>query len=209
MLRIIRERVRRILYGRAWRKRNPHNTTIAYADMPFDFDAVSVGNYTYGMLKVLNHSTNERLKIGHFCSIAPEVVFILNADHYTNNISTFPFKVKCLGERFEATSKGDIIVEDDVWLGYGAIILSGVKIGQGAIVAAGAVVTKDVPPYAIVGGNPAKVIKYRFNEEMIEEMIKIDYGTLTEEMVREHIDELYTKMHSLEQIEWMSKESER
>ena len=83
--------------------------------------------------------------------------------------------------------------------------MSGVHIGQGAVVAAGAVVTHDVPPYAIVGGVPAKVIKYRFGPEMIEELLKVDYSKLTEDMVREHIDELYEELKDAGQLAWMPK----
>ena len=73
-------------------------------------------------------------------------------------------------------TNGDIVVGDDVWVGQRAIIMSGVNIGQGAVIGAGAIVTKNVPPYAIVGGIPAKVIRYRFSEELIQELLKIDYS---------------------------------
>ena len=102
-------------------------------------------------------------------------------------------------------SKGDITVDNDVWIGYGATIMSGVHIGQGAIVAAGAVVTKDVPPYAIVGGVPAKVIKYRFEPELIKELLKIDYSKLTKEKVEKHIDDLYAELKDKRQLDWMPK----
>lgn len=108
----------------------------------------------------------------------------------------------------DAFSKGDIIVDDDVWIGYGATIMSGVHIGQGAVVAAGAVVTKDVPPYAIVGGVPAKVIKYRFEPEMIEELLKVDYSKLTKEDIEKHIDDLYKKLKDPSQLDWMPKKGE-
>ena len=104
--------------------------------------------------------------IGNYISIAQNVHFLLDVEHFANHISTYPFKVKLLhSQKSESFSKGDIIIDDDVWIGYGATILSGVRIGQGAVVATGAVVTSDVPPYAIVGGVPAKVIKYR-NEKI-------------------------------------------
>lgn len=205
MLKKIRQKINQVRYQKEWRNRNPHNSTGVCTEMPFDFDSVSVGSHTYGLLKVLNYSMGEKLKIGDFCSIAPEVVFILNADHHIGNVSTFPFKVKCFGEKFEAISKGDIIVEDDVWIGYGSIILSGVHIGQGAIIAAGAVVTKDVPPYAIVGGNPAKIIKYRFPEEIRNEMEKIDYSRMTQDIVEMHIEDLYAEITSVEQLNWLPK----
>lgn len=98
-----------------------------------------------------------------------------------------------LNEGLEAISKGDIIV-DDVWFGGDATIMSGVHIGKGAVIAAGAVVTKDVPPYAIVGGVPAKIIKYRFNENVIKKIIKIDFNKLTIDKVRKNKDLFYQEM---------------
>lgn len=165
---------------------------------PREFSYCSVGCYTYGFNpeNVLHHSAtqNERLRIGNYCSIAPNVMFVLSSDHPYKGLSTYPFKVMILGHEFEAVSKGDIIIKDDVWIGLNSIILSGVTIGQGAVVAAGSVVTKDVPPYAIVGGNPAKVIKYRFEPEVIEKLLKFDYSKLTEEKVKSLGEKLYTKI---------------
>lgn len=148
------------------------------------------------------------MHIGSFCSIADRVTFVVSADHPTENISTFPFKTLCTRETgCEAVSKGDIVVEDDVWLGYGATVLSGVHIGQGAVVAAGSVVTKDVLPYAIVAGVPAKVIKYRFSPELIAELLKVDYSKLDEEQVGGHIQELYDPLTTVEQLAWMPRKS--
>ena len=128
------------------------------------------------------------------------------ADHAVDRISTFPFKVKCLETaEYEAVSKGDIIVDDDVWIGQNAVILSGVHIGQGAVVAAGAVVSKDVPPYAVVGGVPAKVIKYRFSQEIIDELMKVDYSKLDVELVREHENDLYAELTDVGQLDWLPK----
>ena len=89
------------------------------------------------------------------------------------------------------------------------LLCRGVHIGQGAVVAAGAVVTKDVPPYAIVGGVPAKVIRYRFEPEIVEELLKIDYSRLTDEMIKEHIDELYTDLTCVEQFKWFPRKNEK
>lgn len=175
----------------------------------FNVNSVSVGKETYGSLNVDNYNNLYKLNIGNYCSIATDVMFILDADHYTNHISSFPFKVKVLGESYEGVSKGDIIVDDDVWIGYGATIMSGVHIGQGAVVAAGAVVTKDVPPYAIVGGVPAKVIKYRFEPEMREELLKVDYSKLTKEDIEKHIDDLYTELKDPSQLDWMPKKGKK
>ncbi len=195
------------IYKIKWRKHNKHNGTFPVT--LFDESAVKIGNMTYGELYVLSYGQQGMLKIGNYCSIAPKVAFILSADHYTNHISSFPFKVKVSGTaKFEGVSKGDIIVDDDVWIGYGATIMSGVHIGQGAIIAAGAVVTKDVPSYAIVGGVPAKVIKYRFSEEIIRELINVDYRKLTKEMIEEHIEDLYVELKDSNQLDWMPKRVE-
>lgn len=135
--------------------------------------------------------------------------FLLDSEHPTGHISSFPFKVKMLHtEASEALGKGNILVDDDVWIGYGAVVMSGVHIGQGAVIAAGAVVTKDVPPYSIVGGVPAKVIKYRFSAEMITELMRIDYSSLTEELVKEHIKELYNELSDVSQLDWAPKKYE-
>ena len=184
-----------------WKRANRHNhTTIAF---DVDMDKVSVGNGTYGKLTVYNNGTNGRLRIGHYCSIGPDVTFLLGADHPTDHISTYPFKVMVLGENDESVSKGDITVDDDVWIGAGVYILSGVHISQGAVIAAGAVVDKDVPPYAIVGGIPAKVIKYRFDEEIIKELLKVDFSRVDDKIIREHISELYAVVDNKEQIGWL------
>lgn len=187
-----------------WKKLHPNSDTIPMND--FDFNHVNIGTGSYGELKVVDFGGNCNLIIKNYVSIAQNVSFILNADHYTNHISTYPFKVKTLRiTNSESFGKGDIIVDDDVWICYGATILSGVHIGQGAIVAAGAVVTKDVPPYAIVGGVPAKIIKYRFTSNLISELIKFDYGKLTKEQIQFHIDELYEPLKDMKQLEWMKK----
>lgn len=193
-----------------WRRRNRHNGT-AVKDI-FDLNCASVGNFSYGTLNVLfaGDSGEPKLKIGNFCSIAGGGAFILRSDHNPYAISTFPFKVNALkSQKFEAISKGDIILDDDVWIGQNVTVLSGVHIGQGAIIAAGAVVSKDIPPYAIAGGVPAKVIKYRFSPQIIRELLKIDYSKLTKKMIADHIDELYQNLTDEKQLDWMPKKSEK
>ncbi|MBQ6843138.1 MAG: CatB-related O-acetyltransferase [Agathobacter sp.] len=187
-----------------WRARNAHNHTQMVND--FNMDLVQVGRATYGDLNILNFGDSCHVRIGNYCSIAASVLFVACADHHLNHISTYPFKVQCLGTHTqEAISKGDIVLEDDVWIGQAATILSGVHIGQGAVVAAGAMVTKDVPPYAIVGGNPARIIKYRFDEALIEELLKIDYAKLEPEQVEAHLDDLYAELSTAKQLEWLPK----
>ena len=184
-----------------WRKKNRHNLT--QAKTVFDIDAVTVGKATYGMLNVVTSGINAHLTIGNYCSIADNVTFILSAEHPMNTISTYPFKAKLLSQGAEALSKGNITVADDVWICNNSLIMSGVTIGQGAVVAAGSVVTKDVPPYAVVGGVPTKIIKYRFSPELIEELLKVDYSRLDKELVQEHIEDLYSPFKSAEQIQWI------
>lgn len=161
---------------------------------PFDINRVEVGVGTYGTLNVLiSNVGKEILSIGNFCSIAPDVMFILQSEHPYKGVSTYPFKVMLDFCKYEATSKGGITVEDDVWLGYGVTICSGVKIGQGAIVAAGSVVVKDVPPYAIVGGNPAKFIKWRFEDEAVRErLMRLDWSKFNKGAVnKDNVVDLY------------------
>ena len=210
MLYGFRQYVKRRERIKKWRELNGHNETSPIND--FNFSSVTVGKYTYGGIQVYNFNSTERLKIGNFCSIASDVMFILNAEHNLSMVSTFPFKAKCLytGE-LEAASKGDIIVEDDVWIGYKATILSGVHIHQGAVIASGAVVTKDVPPYAIVGGVPAKTIRYRFKQDVINYLLSFDFEKLDKDIIRNHINDLYVPIDngSLEELkrqyEWFPK----
>ena len=149
-------------------------------------DRIEVGRHSYGPLEVyVSGDGDAKLKIGHFCSLGLGTKFILQSEHPYCGFSTFPFRTKILGERSEATSKGSIVVGDDVWIGLDVIVNSGVKIGQGAIVAAGSVVVKDVPPYAIVGGNPAKFIKWRFESELVREQLQqVDFSRLTKSMIQ-------------------------
>lgn len=193
--------IKKIINKKRWRKVNKHNNTF-YRNI-FDFNCVEVGKGTYGPIDVQMSRHDVKLKIGNYCSIGGNVVFILSSDHPTNQISTYPFSTIVLGNTRDAISNGDIIVDDDVWIGYGVTIMSGVHIGQGAVIAAGAVVTKNVPPYAIVCGVPAKVIKYRFEENLRKELEKIDFSQLDKELIEQHIDMLHEKIESIEQFRWM------
>jgi acetyltransferase-like isoleucine patch superfamily enzyme/glycosyltransferase involved in cell wall biosynthesis len=163
-----------------WRQRNSHNQTVIRN--LFDLDKVKVGRATYGPLNIQEWGhPDEQLNIGHYVSISEGVTFLLGGNHPYQGITTFPVKVKFLGHEKEAQTKGAINVGDDVWLGHNAMVMSGVTISQGAVVAAGSVVTKNVPPYAIVAGNPARVIKYRFPEATIQALLKINYAEIKPE----------------------------
>jgi acetyltransferase-like isoleucine patch superfamily enzyme len=145
-------------------------------------------------------NTRSKLIIGNYCSIANDVFFLLDSEHPVHTISTYPFKVKCFGYEAEAICKGDIVVDDDVWIGTNVIINSGIRIGQGSIIASGSVVVKDVEPYTIIGGNPAKFIKYRFDEKIRQYLQKIDLCKLYDSFTPNDIDFIYTDI-TIEQLE--------
>lgn len=134
----------------------------------------------------------DRLVIGRFCSIAAGTTFIMNGgSHPTDWVTTYPFPV--FGNGWEAAeppswpSKGDTVVGHDVWLGYRSTILPGVNVGHGAIVAAESVVTKDVEPFAIVAGNPAKKIRFRFDEQERNELLEISWWDWDAEKITRNV----------------------
>lgn len=171
---------------------------------------VSIGHHTYGILNVNWNSTESKLVIGNWCSIAPNVVFVINSEHATNRFSTYPFRVKAIGRKApEAGSKGGIIVGDDVWIGFGATVLDGVTIGQGAVVAAGAIVAKDVPPYAIVGGCPAIVIRERFSFEVRKLMEKVDWSLVDDRFIKQYEELLYRDHISVDDVKTLLGEIDR
>lgn len=139
---------------------------------------VKIGAFTYGNPDIKLFEKDTILRIGRFCSIADQVTFFLGGEHRSDWMTTYPFNK--LASEFSGFSghpktKGDIIIGNDVWIGYGATVLSGVKIGDGAIVGARSLVSKDVPPYAIVGGNPARLLKHRFAPEAINRLLDIQW----------------------------------
>lgn len=176
-----------------YRLLNKHNETTLMNCC--DLSKIVIGKRTYGKINLTDFSPKDtKLYIGSYCSIAPNVQFLLGGEHSLYTISTYPFKVKLFGEDKEADSKGDIIVKDDVWIGEGAIICSGVTIGQGAVIAAGAVVTKNVEPYSIVGGNPAKLIKWRFEEQIRNKLCSINIVELFDKFTQKDTEDVYKKL---------------
>ena len=150
--------------------------------------------HTYGLnnLNVRSWGEGAKFYIGSFCSIADNVQLFLGGNHRTDWVTTYPFGhinkdvFGWHGDGHPAT-KGDIVIGNDVWLGSGCTIMSGVTIGDGAVVAANAKVVKDVPPYAIVGGNPAKVIKRRFTEEQISALLLNPWWKKSDQEIQELI----------------------
>jgi virginiamycin A acetyltransferase len=136
----------------------------------------------------------ERLIIGRYCAIASGVRFIMpGANHADLGPSTFPFGIfggiwaeRTMDLVMSAESRGDTVVGNDVWLGYRALVMPGVAIGDGAVVAAASVVTSDVPPYAIVGGNPARVLRRRFEDDEVERLLRAAWWDWPVELVTEH-----------------------
>lgn len=153
---------------------------------------LQVGRHTYGNPKVWVYEGSEhKAVIGSYCSIAPGVEIITGGIHPTDWVSTYPFRIqwKMAGALQDGmpASRGDVIIGNDVWIGSEAFILSGVTIGHGSVIAARSVVTKDVPPYAMVGGTPAKVLKFRFSPETIEKLLAIQWWNWPEEKIREAV----------------------
>lgn len=173
-----------------WRKLNAHNFTNINTIVPFDI--IKVGKMSYGPLNVFYWgNSSEKLLIGNYVSISSNVSFLLGGNHNIDTLSTYPFKVKTLKENTEAWTKGEVKIEDDVWIGMNATILSGVVIGQGSIIASNSVVTKSIPPYSIVAGNPSRIVRKRFNDKTIEKLIEMDFSLLDKELIEKNIDMLY------------------
>lgn len=168
---------------------------------------IEVGDYTYyddfedvvnfeKNVKYLFDFTGDKLIIGKFCMIASGATFIMNgANHLSESVSSYPFAV--FGNGWENSMdgksypmKGNTIIGNDVWIGYNATILAGVNIGDGAIIATNATVTKDVEPYTIVGGNPAKIIRKRFSDDEIEKLLKLKWWNKDIEWITQNVHNL-------------------
>ncbi|MDX8334910.1 CatB-related O-acetyltransferase [Candidatus Cetobacterium colombiensis] len=186
------------LFKKKWRSQNKHNQITPINKFPLE--KVKVGKYSYGPIDVRSWgSSEEGLEIGNYVSIASGVKFILGGNHEINTFTTYPFKSRVFKGKIKSQTKnssnGKIILKDDVWIGMDSTLISGITIGQGAIIAAGSFVTKDVLPYSIVGGNPAKIIKYRYSKEIIDEMIKIDWSSIDENKIKDIKEELYQPLN--------------
>jgi len=196
-------KIKKILFIRKWRSCNSHNQTVPGAVFPIEL--VKAGAYTYGIINLIHfdpNNTKYQLVIGNFVSIAPNVNFLLCENHQTSTFATFPLKSVFDDIVFykDAECKGSIIIEDEVWIGFGVTILSGVTIGKGAIVATGAVVTSSIPPYTVAAGIPAKIIRHRFSEEITSCMISLKLIDLPKTVINKNLDLFYKKIDSLEDL---------
>lgn len=169
-----------------------------------DNPLIEIGEYTYyddpefaeqfETRNVLHHYGPDRLVIGKFCALATGTTFIMNgANHRMDGVSTFPFPImggawaEHLDLVTDLPSRGDTVVGHDVWMGGNVTVMPGVRIGHGAIISTGSVVTRDVPDYAVVGGNPAVHIKDRFAPDEVRELLALAWWDWPIETVTEHL----------------------
>ena len=174
------------------------NPNIIVGDYTYYDDFANVGNFERNV-KYLFDFVGDKLIIGKFCMIASDVTFIMNgANHLTDAVSTYPFAIFGNGwqgamEGRQYPTKGDTVIGNDVWIGYGATLMPGVTVGDGAIIATKSVVTKDVAPYTVVGGNPARVLKQRFADEEIDRLLQLKWWDWPPERITANLSQLTGK----------------
>ncbi|WP_250295680.1 CatB-related O-acetyltransferase [Wolbachia endosymbiont of Oedothorax gibbosus] len=171
------------------------NTQIIVGDYTYYDDPEDIYNFEKNVLYLFDF-IKDKLIIGKFCQIATGVRFIMNgSNHAMDSISTYPFKIFGKSWNFASmnvASKGDTIIENDVWIGNSVTIMPGVKISNGTIIGTSALVTKDVEPYAIVGGNPAKCIRKRFDDKTIDFLLQLEWWNWPIEKITENLGAITT-----------------
>lgn len=154
---------------------------------------IEIGEYSYGYFNIICFNDTDYVRIGKFCSIASGVKIFGGGEHNKRFISTFPLKhffADCDIDP-NVTTKGPTIIGNDVWIGTNSIVLSGIKVSDGAIIGAGSVVSRDIPPYAIAAGNPIQIIGFRFDEETIRKLTSISWWDWPIEKIQENLDGFY------------------
>jgi len=150
---------------------------------------MQVGRYTYGVDNIRIQGNQAEVEIGSFCSIGGNIEIWVGQGHRTDWVSTYPFGhinqhiFNGYNGEGHPKTKGNVVIGNDVWIGNNATIMSGVHVGHGAVIANNAHVVKDVPDYAIVGGNPAKLIKYRFAEDQIKKLLELKWWDLPDDSI--------------------------
>lgn len=168
---------------------NPHNQTAIHLAALIRKWGHEIGEYSYGHPKVRFSETGAKLRMGRYCSVADKVEILLGGNHRLDWATTYPFTAlpglwpTARGLEGSHASKGDVTIGPDVWLGSACTILSGVTVGPGAVIAARAVVSRDVPPYAVAAGNPARVIRIRFPEEVVSALLEAAWWDLPRDEV--------------------------
>lgn len=199
---------------------NPNIKQVVYIKNVITRPNIIVGDYTYyddinGAEKFEEHVTHhyeflgDKLIIGKFCAIAKGIEFIMNgANHRMNSITTYPFNIMGGGwEKFapsldDLPLKGDTVIGNDVWIGQNVTVLPGVHVGDGAIIAANSVVAKDVPAYCIAGGNPCKVIRSRFNDELTKYLLNLKWWDWDSEKIFRNMESLCSgNLEKIKQIQ--------
>ena len=169
---------------KSFTKSGPNKITKIF--LPRWYSKVELGDYTYmnDNAKILSFRSPQTIKIGKYCSIG-DCMFVVDGDHNIKYASTYPFKEFGYSDKapMNANIKSAPTIGNDVWIADGAVIYGGVIIHDGAVVAGNAVVTKDVPPYAVVGGNPAKILKYRFDDEIVKRLQETYWWELDHDMI--------------------------
>lgn len=153
-------------------------------------DRYVIGDHTYGKPRVISWGEGTSLTIGKYCSIGTNVIIFLGSEHRIDWVSAYPFPFLWAEAKSipgHPSTKGDVVIGNDVWIGFGVTILSGATIGDGAAIGACSVVTRDIPSYSVAAGNPAQVIRYRFDEETIRKLLQIKWWNWPDEKVRENI----------------------
>lgn len=147
-----------------------------------------IGRGSYGDLDIPSYLGDARFSMGAFCSVAAHVTVLLGGEHRPDWVTTYPFN-EVLPEARHITghphSRGDVVIGNDVWIGRGAMILSGVTIGDGAVVGARALVRKDVPPYGIVAGNPAQLVRKRFSDDLVDRLLAVAWWNWPDERIKQ------------------------
>lgn len=155
--------------------------------------SISKGKHSYGNPTITDTTNTANLYIGNFCSIAMNVTVFLGGNHRTDWVTTYPFGhihkeiFNTFNGNGHPATKGDVIIENDVWIGKNTTIMSGVRIGSGAVIAANSHVVKDVEPYSLVGGNPARHIKYRFTKEQIDKLLEIKWWDWNDDKINKYV----------------------
>jgi len=156
-------------------------------------DGYEIDAYTYGSPVIRSWGEGARLRMGRFCSIAEGVTIYLGGNHRLDWVTTYPFPPLMAANWPEVakieghpTTNGDVIIGHDVWLAANSVVLSGVNIGSGAAIGANAVVSRDVPPYCLVAGNPAKIVRQRFDDDTVGALLKLAWWDWPIEKIRAH-----------------------
>ncbi|MGD1119267.1 MAG: CatB-related O-acetyltransferase [Dehalococcoidales bacterium] len=152
------------------------------------FPQYEIGKWSYGWPNILFPNQGAVLKVGAFSSIAAGVKIFLGGEHAIDTVTTYPFNIlweKAKHLTDHPTTKGDVIIGNDVWIGREAVIMSGVTIGDGAVIGARSLVSKDVPPYSIFAGNPARFIRKRFDDAIIQRLLELKFWDWPDEEIEQ------------------------